>query len=95
MADNHIPIDPTTRLGYELRDAIDTLATTRARLAQLVATMTQQTDAQDWSQVEARFGLPTGKGGAMYSLLNSATQELAADVVVGQLVDWCEGIVRG
>lgn len=95
MADEHIEINTTTRLGFELREVVDTLATTEARLKQLVATMTQQTDAVDWSVVEARFGVPAGKGAALYSLVNSAAQELAEDMVVHQLLNWCEAAVKG
>lgn len=93
MADNHIEINTNTRLGYEARDVVDTLARTRARLRQLKSTMEQQTDGVSYAQIEARVGIAAGKGDEFYNLVVGALAELDADFVVGQLLDWCEAKV--
>ena len=95
MADNHIEINANTntRLGYELRNAIDALAQARAQLKQLYTVMQEMHDGVNYTVVEARFGVPAGKGAVLPGLLLSATQELDADVVVNQMLNWCEAKV--
>jgi len=95
MADNHIEINTSTRLGYELRETVDALITSRARLRAFVQAADQMTDAVNWSVVEARFGIPAGKGASLYSLLAASAQALEESMVLGQLTGWLEGVVRG
>jgi hypothetical protein len=69
MPGNWISVNTGTRLGLDIRGAVDSQRSTLDRLKRLKAIMDQQTDGTDYTQIEAQFGLQAGTGQRTYNLV--------------------------
>lgn len=76
MADNHIEIQQAVRLGSMLFSAVSTLRPTHDRIENVKRIMDQVAAGGDWGALEAKFGVPAGKGETVYNLIAGAFTHL-------------------
>ncbi len=88
MASNHIPIDTGLRLGQRLRRGVDVTREALTLLTEAKDVMEEMIDGTDYSVVEARYGLPAGKGQTAYNLVvaaRTAVQSTATTQLINRL----------
>jgi len=76
MAINFIPVDRTKTLGNELHSLVTAFRSNHSKLKELKDIMDSMTDNVDFTNIESQFGLPTGKGQAVYDLIVGDLAEL-------------------
>lgn len=72
MPTTFIPINISTRLGADLRRAVDQLRDVRDRLERLKNVLDTQVDGANYTLVESQFGLQAGEGQLVYNLVTGA-----------------------
>jgi hypothetical protein len=86
VATTFLPVNTSTRLGADLRRAVDQLRDVRDRLERLKNILDTQVDGTIYTLVESQFGLQAGDGQTAYNLVAGAFA--AVDVAaVQQLIN--------
>jgi hypothetical protein len=92
MPTTFLIVDTTKRLGGQMRSAVDQLRDVRDRLRKLKEVMDTQVDLtpdpDDYSLLEAQFGIATGKGQEAYNLVAGAFAAVNVTAVL-QLLERC------
>jgi hypothetical protein len=95
MALNYITINRNKASGSQLQNVVDTMRDNTDRLRQHKEIMDNMIDTAsspiNYTAIENQYGVPTGKGEALYNLVSGSTSELAqgGDATnYNQLIDW-------
>lgn len=86
MPTNFLQVNTSTRLGADLRRAVDQLRDVRDRLERLKNVLDTQVDGVNYSLVESQFGLQAGEGQTVYNLVAGAFTAVDA-AAVQQLIN--------
>lgn len=79
MANDLIPVDRTVSTAVfagDLKSAIEQIRSARSALERVRDYALHSIDGTDYSGVETRFGVPTGSGGSLFTLLDGSLQAL-------------------
>ena len=79
MPYNQISINLTSQWGMQVKSYRNSLIQTKNFGKELLGKATSMVSGSDYSQLEAQFGLPTGKGAAFYGELNSVVGKLESN----------------
>lgn len=71
MADNYISVDTSKRLGNRLRRSVELTREALTLLTEIRDIMDESTDGVVYTTLESIFGLPSGKGGTVHTLVTS------------------------
>lgn len=78
MAFTHIEISTQTRASAQLRELCSTAQRTNDLVLQVMAIFDTLKDGSDFTQIEAVYGLPTGKGAVVYNMV----KDMVAQIVI-------------
>ena len=87
MAQNFIAVDLSSKYGRDVVHMRNQLLEASKACDALKDLMLNMIDGSDYSWVETYFGVATGKGEALYNMVNGTAGELAADSNLQTLID--------
>lgn len=70
MAYAHVPVNLASPHGAELVRLIRQMEAVRTEWTRIRNTMSTMNDGADWSHGETQFGIPTGKGGDVFYMID-------------------------
>lgn len=87
MALAQILVNQTKTLGAQMYMLSNNLRDARAKVSDLKLIMDNMTDGVDFTVIEAQFGLVTGKGTLLYTLITTLNTQISGSTALNQFVN--------